>query len=184
MKLIVGLGNPGSKYNSTRHNIGFMVVDGYAQSLDLNINGKEKNALVAKTNISGEKVIFAKPQTFMNNSGQAVRALADYYNISSDEIIIIYDDLDLNVGQIRVKTKGGHGGHNGIKSIINHLGTKDFNRLRIGIGRPEYGTVVDYVLGRFSKKESDIIENTLDKVKNAIDDYLRKDINQVMNRYN
>ncbi|OCL25752.1 aminoacyl-tRNA hydrolase [Orenia metallireducens] len=184
MKLVVGLGNPGFKYEATRHNVGFMVIDYLAKECKEEVSSKEKKALVAKTRIGGEKVILAKPQTFMNNSGEAVRTLADYYNIQAEDILIIYDDLDLEVGQIRLKPKGGHGGHNGIRSIINHLGTKEFNRLRVGIGRPLYGTVVDYVLGKFSKEEEDTIKEAIKESASAINLYLETDLNKAMNKYN
>ncbi|WP_018248276.1 aminoacyl-tRNA hydrolase [Orenia marismortui] len=184
MKLIVGLGNPGAKYNLTRHNAGFMVIDSLAKEYVVNVNSKEKQALVAKLHIGREKVILAKPQTFMNNSGQSVRALADYYNIDTQDIMVIYDDLDLEVGRIRVRPKGGHGGHNGIKSIIDHLGQKKFARLRVGIGRPEYGTVTDYVLGKFSREESKKVNKTLEEAVEAIKLYLESDLNDVMNKYN
>lgn len=184
MKLIVGLGNPGFKYETTRHNVGFMVIDYLAKEYREEVSSKEKKALVAKTRIAGEKVILAKPQTFMNNSGEAVRALADYYNIETEDILVIYDDLDLEVGQIRLKPKGGHGGHNGIRSIINHLGNKEFNRLRIGIGRPAYGTVVDYVLGKFNKEEDSSIKDAIEQSASAIKLYLEIDLNKAMNKYN
>ncbi|TDX51264.1 aminoacyl-tRNA hydrolase [Orenia marismortui] len=184
MKLIVGLGNPGAKYNLTRHNAGFMVIDSLAKEYVVNVNSKEKQALVAKLHIGREKVILAKPQTFMNNSGQSVRALADYYNIDAQDIMVIYDDLDLEVGRIRVRPKGGHGGHNGIRSIIDHLGQKNFARLRVGIGRPEYGTVTDYVLGKFSREESKKVNKTLEEAVEAIKLYLESDLNDVMNKYN
>ncbi|WP_027339790.1 aminoacyl-tRNA hydrolase [Halonatronum saccharophilum] len=184
MKLVVGLGNPGPKYETTRHNAGFLAIDKIADYYRVNINSKEKKALVAKARVGGEKIILAKPQTYMNNSGQAVRALADYYNIVSEDIIIIYDDLDLDLGKIKIKKKGGHGGHNGIKSIFSHLGTKEFTRLRVGIGRPEYGNVVDYVLGRFSKQEIKVLEPLLDDIRGATELCIEEKVDKAMNRYN
>ncbi len=184
MKLVVGLGNPGSKYRETRHNIGFMTIDRLADYYNINLIKEEHKALVAKKRIKGEKVIFAKPQTFMNNSGEAVRGLASYYKIRKEDIIIIYDDLDLKVGQVRIKPKGGHGGHNGIKSIFTHLGAREFPRVRIGIGRPVKMKVIDYVLGRFKKDDKKIIKEAVEDAKDAVRIYLEDNLQQAMNKYN
>ncbi|WP_408955226.1 aminoacyl-tRNA hydrolase [Natroniella sp. ANB-PHB2] len=184
MKLIVGLGNPGYKYQFTRHNVGFMAVDLLANEYNLNLKRKEKKAIVGKLRVGSEKVILAKPQTFMNNSGQAVRLLADYYNIEIEDILIIYDDLDLELGRFKIKPKGGHGGHNGIKSIFKQLQTKEFSRVKIGIGRPEHGSVVDYVLGKFSKKEEKELEAVLATICDATKLFLTEGLQQTMNQYN
>ena len=185
MKLVVGLGNPGIKYEKTRHNVGFMVIDKLVDYYGLNLGKEEQKAVVFKKRIKGEKVIFVKPQTFMNNSGEAVGGLASYYKIDKKEdIIIIYDDLDLQAGQIKIKPKGGHGGHNGIKSIFKHLGVKDFPRVRIGIGRPVNMKVTDYVLGRFSKDEKDSINKALEVARDAIKIHLEDSLQQAMNKYN
>ncbi len=187
VKMIVGLGNPGSKYNDTKHNIGFMAIDRIVKNLDVNFT-EDKNfkAEIGSDFINGEKIYFIKPTTFMNNSGIAVKALLTYYNISIKDMIIIYDDLDMEVGKIRFRQKGSAGGHNGIKSIIAHLGTQEFDRIKVGIGRPNGRmTVINHVLGKFDKNDEIMISNTLDKVDNAIKYYLQtNDFQKTMQKYN
>lgn len=187
VKMIVGLGNPGSKYNDTKHNIGFMAVDRIVKNLDVNFT-EDKNfkAEIGSDFINGEKIYFIKPTTFMNNSGIAVKALLTYYNISIKDMIIIYDDLDMEVGKIRFRQKGSAGGHNGIKSIIAHLGTQKFDRIKVGIGRPNGRmTVINHVLGKFDKNDEIMISNTLDKVDNAVNYYLQtNDFQKTMQKYN
>ncbi|HEO5175382.1 TPA: aminoacyl-tRNA hydrolase [Streptococcus agalactiae] len=187
VKMIVGLGNPGSKYNDTKHNIGFMAVDRIVKNLDVNFT-EDKNfkAEIGSDFINGEKIYFIKPTTFMNNSGIAVKALLTYYNISIKDMIIIYDDLDMEVGKIRFRQKGSAGGHNGIKSIIVHLGTQEFDRIKVGIGRPNGRmTVINHVLGKFDKNDEIMISNTLDKVDNAVNYYLQtNDFQKTMQKYN
>lgn len=187
VKMIVGLGNPGSKYNDTKHNIGFMAVDRIVKKLDVNFT-EDKNfkAEIGSDFINGEKIYFIKPTTFMNNSGIAVKALLTYYNISIKDMIIIYDDLDMEVGKIRFRQKGSDGGHNGIKSIIAHLGTQEFDRIKVGIGRPNGRmTVINHVLGKFDKNDEIMISNTLDKVDNAVNYYLQtNDFQKTMQKYN
>lgn len=187
VKMIVGLGNPGSKYNDTKHNIGFMAVDRIVKELDVNFT-EDKNfkAEIGSDFINGEKIYFIKPTTFMNNSGIAVKALLTYYNISIKDMIIIYDDLDMEVGKIRFRQKGSAGGHNGIKSIIAHLGTQEFDRIKVGIGRPNGRmTVINHVLGKFDKNDEIMILNTLDKVDNAVNYYLQtNDFQKTMQKYN
>ncbi|HGA1394563.1 TPA: aminoacyl-tRNA hydrolase [Streptococcus agalactiae] len=187
VKMIVGLGNPGSKYNDTKHNIGFMAVDRIVKKLDVNFT-EDKNfkAEIGSDFINGEKIYFIKPTTFMNNSGIAVKALLTYYNISIKDMIIIYDDLDMEVGKIRFRQKGSAGGHNGIKSIIAHLGTQEFDRIKVGIGRPDGRmTVINHVLGKFDKNDEIMISNTLDKVDNAVNYYLQtNDFQKTMQKYN
>lgn len=187
VKMIVGLGNPGSKYNDTKHNIGFMAVDRIVKDLDVNFT-EDKNfkAEIGSDFINGEKIYFIKPTTFMNNSGIAVKALLTYYNISIKDMIIIYDDLDMEVGKIRFRQKGSAGGHNGIKSIIAHLGTQEFDRIKVGIGRPNGRmTVINHVLGKIDKNDEIMILNTLDKVDNAVNYYLQtNDFQKTMQKYN
>ncbi|HEN9267824.1 TPA: aminoacyl-tRNA hydrolase [Streptococcus agalactiae] len=187
VKMIVGLGNPGSKYNDTKHNIGFMAIDRIVKNLDVNFT-EDKNfkAEIGSDFINGEKIYFIKPTTFMNNSGIAVKALLTYYNISIKDMIIIYDDLDMEVGKIRFRQKGSAGGHNGIKSIIAHLGTQEFDRIKVGIGRPNGRmTVINHVLGKFDKNDEIMISNTLDKVDNAVNYYLQtNDFQKTMQKYN
>lgn len=178
MKLIVGLGNPGKEYDTTRHNIGFMIVDYYLG----NVKYKEKfNGLYFEKDC-GEKIIFLKPQTFMNNSGNCVKKFVDYYKINPKDILVIHDDLDLEVGKIRYKFSSSSGGHNGIKSIINMIGTKDFFRLKIGISNIDKSQVIDYVLGRFTKKDLEYIN--FENIVNSINDYIDNDYTYVMNKYN
>ncbi|HGC6819480.1 TPA: aminoacyl-tRNA hydrolase [Streptococcus agalactiae] len=187
VKMIVGLGNPGSKYNDTKHNIGFMAIDRIVKNLDVNFT-EDKNfkAEIGSDFINGEKIYFIKPTTFMNNSGIAVKALLTYYNISIKDMIIIYDDLDMEVGKIRFRQKGSAGGHNGIKSIIAHLSTQEFDRIKVGIGRPNGRmTVINHVLGKFDKNDEIMISNTLDKVDNAVKYYLQtNDFQKTMQKYN
>ena len=186
-KLVVGLGNPGSKYHETRHNVGFMAIDLMAKELGLTFSEEKTfKAEVASTFLNGEKVYFVKPTTFMNLSGLAVRALLAYYNIPMEDFIVIYDDLDMEVGKLRFRQKGSAGGHNGIKSIIKHIGTQDFKRVKIGIGRPKEGmTVVHHVLGKFDRDDYITILNTLDKVDNAVNYYLQSgNFEQAMQKYN
>ncbi|PWI58444.1 aminoacyl-tRNA hydrolase [Sulfoacidibacillus thermotolerans] len=155
-KLIVGLGNPGKEYEKTRHNVGFMVIDSLAQSLGI-VSAKEKwRSLVAESMVEGERVYLMRPQTYMNVSGEAIRAAVDYLKLDrlSEQLLVIYDDMDLPIGKVRLREKGSAGGHNGVKSIIWHLGTEEFPRIRVGIGHPPADVaVVDYVLSRFSKVE-------------------------------
>ncbi|SJZ74276.1 aminoacyl-tRNA hydrolase [Selenihalanaerobacter shriftii] len=185
MKLIVGLGNPDFKYSKTRHNIGFRIIDEFANQYQIKVNKEEKKALIGKSYLQGEKVILAKPQTYMNNSGQAVGELIRWYDIELEDVLIIYDDLDLELGQLRVRPSGGHGGHNGMKSIFNHLNNKSIPRIRVGIGRPpEYMTVTDYVLGKFSKENRNKVKKITSKAVDAIYEFLVNDINSVMNNFN
>ncbi|MFS7261207.1 aminoacyl-tRNA hydrolase [Carnobacterium divergens] len=153
MKMIVGLGNPGAKYTGTKHNIGFITMDELAFQEGLTFNKSKFEAVYAEAFIGTEKVILVKPQTFMNDSGRSVRPLMDYFNLGIDDLVVVYDDLDLPTGKIRLRQKGSAGGHNGIKSLIQHLGTSEFNRIRIGIDRPVKGqTVINHVLSNFPKE--------------------------------
>ena len=186
-KLIVGLGNPGDKYFETKHNIGFMLIDKICKDLNLKFTAdKIFQAEVASTFISGEKVYFVKPSTFMNESGKAVHALLTYYGLDVEDLLVIYDDLDMEVGKIRLRAKGSAGGHNGIKSIIKHIGTQEFKRIKIGIGRPRNGkTVVHHVLGKFEKDDYITILNTIDKVDKSVNHYLQyRNFEQTMQQYN
>lgn len=187
VKMIVGLGNPGSKYEKTKHNIGFMAVDKIVNNLDVTFT-EDKNfkAQIGSTFINHEKVYFVKPTTFMNNSGIAVKALLTYYNISVEDLIVIYDDLDMEVGKLRLRSKGSAGGHNGIKSIIAHIGTQEFNRIKVGIGRPLKGmTVINHVMGQFNTEDNIVIFLTLDRVVNAVNFYLQEnDFEKTMQKFN
>ncbi|WP_165005244.1 MULTISPECIES: aminoacyl-tRNA hydrolase [unclassified Enterococcus] len=168
MKMIVGLGNPGTKYQKTKHNIGFMVVDRLAQDHQAVFKKNPFEAEVAEFFQGGEKILLVKPQTFMNESGRAVGPLMTYFGIYPEELLVIYDDLDLAVGKIRLRQKGSAGGHNGIKSIISHLDTNVFDRIKVGIGRPEgKQTVVQHVLSPFSKANQPLIEAAIDQSAKA-----------------
>lgn len=183
MKLIVGLGNPGNQYELTRHNTGFMVMDRVADKCGVNINQKKFKALIAITTIMGEKVLLMKPQTFMNLSGEAIQAAAHFYQIQPEDICVIYDDLDMPCGRLRLREKGSAGGHNGIKSIIQHLGTQEFPRIRVGIDKSTYDTI-DYVMGRFTADQLPLMEKSLDKAANAAIEFVYKKYQDVMNVYN
>src|SRR5690554_2068026 len=159
MKLIVGLGNPGKKYSKTRHNVGYMFVDDVVDKLKGKFSiDKQKKCEIFQTVIDGEKVIFIKPLTYMNLSGQSVYEVSKFYKIDVEDILVVYDDLDLDVGRIKIKPTGSSGGHNGIKSIIENMGTSDIKRVRIGIAKASDRDVVDYVLGNFSKNEKKDID--------------------------
>lgn len=187
VKMIVGLGNPGSKYEKTKHNIGFMAIDNIVKNLDVTFtDDKNFKAQIGSTFINHEKVYFVKPTTFMNNSGIAVKALLTYYNIDITDLIVIYDDLDMEVSKLRLRSKGSAGGHNGIKSIIAHIGTQEFNRIKVGIGRPLKGmTVINHVMGQFNTEDNIAISLTLDRVVNAVNFYLQEnDFEKTMQKFN
>lgn len=185
MKCIIGLGNPGKKYEKTRHNVGFMVIDELLQRHQWSLDKHKYKGDYAIEHFQGEKIMLLEPQTFMNLSGESVRPLMDYYQINIEDILVVYDDLDLPAGKIRLRQKGGHGGHNGIKSLINHLGTKDFKRLRIGIGRPiESIPIVDYVLQPFSKEQQEAILAGIKLSADACESWFEQSFDEVMNKYN
>lgn len=185
MKLIVGLGNPTKEYDGTRHNIGFMAIDALAREYNIAVDTLKHKALIGKGMIEGQKVILAKPVTYMNLSGEAVRAIADYYKILPEDIVIIFDDTTLDVGRIRIRKKGSAGGHNGIKNIIAHLGTTEFPRIKIGIGAKRPGQdLADYVLARFPKEEKEVLRQVLEDVKKAVALMVWDDIEEAMNQYN
>lgn len=184
MKLIVGLGNPGREYEMTRHNIGFMTIDKYASKLGVSITKEKFNGLYGETIINGEKIILLKPQSFINLSGEVIRKYVDFFKINIEDILIIHDDLDLTLGTYKVKQKGSSGGHNGLKNIELHLGTQEYKRIKIGISNNKLMDTKDYVLGRLSKEEQEIIDKVKDTVVDIIDDYLRFDFNTLMNKYN
>ena len=184
MKLVVGLGNKGREYENTRHNMGFMLVDRYLQYKNITDKFKEKfNAMYIETTINNEKVIFIKPMTYMNNSGSAVRSFVDFYKLNSEDILVISDDLDLDLGKFRLRRNGSSGGHNGLKSIISHLGTDNFKRLRIGISNDK-DDVINYVLSKFSKRELNEIDTMFDTLVNVLDDYFVIDFTSLMSKYN
>ncbi|MBQ9989445.1 MAG: aminoacyl-tRNA hydrolase [Lachnospiraceae bacterium] len=186
MYIIVGLGNPTKEYENTRHNIGFAVIDKLADTFSIDVLEKKHKALIGKGVIDGKKVILAKPQTYMNLSGESIRALVDYYKIEEEqELIVIYDDISLDVGQLRIRKKGSAGGHNGIKSILAHLGHDVFPRIKVGVGdKPKGYDLADYVLGRFSREEAVIMEETAETAVRAIREIIAGNIDGAMNTYN
>ena len=184
MKLIVGLGNPGKEYAGTRHNCGFMVIDRLASKLNVDVDQNKFKGLYAKVKYHGEDIILLKPQTYMNLSGESVNAVMNFFKIDKEDLLVIYDDLDMPVGKLRLRKTGSAGGHNGIKNIIAHLNSQDFKRIRVGIDRHKYMNVADYVLSRFSKVESEAIEQGIENAANAVLDYLDNDFNHAMTYYN
>ena len=183
MYLIVGLGNPGKEYASTKHNTGFMVIDKIAALSGIDVETVKLNALIGKGVFDGKKVILAKPITFMNSSGDAVRPLYDYFK--PDKLIVVYDDITLDVGGIRIRKAGSAGGHNGMKSIIKCLGTQEFERVRVGIGeKPSRMDLADWVLSRFSKEEKERLDDALDLAVDAVNLMLHDKTDEAMNRFN
>ncbi|MCI9167902.1 MAG: aminoacyl-tRNA hydrolase [Dorea sp.] len=186
MFVIVGLGNPTLQYEGTRHNVGFDVIDRLADKYNITVETRKSRALIGKGIIEGKKVILAKPQTYMNLSGESVRSLTDYYKIDEDqELLVIYDDVSLGVGQLRIRKKGSAGGHNGIKNIISHLDTDVFVRIKIGVGeKPKRMDLADYVLSRFSKDEREEMEAGYEKAVRAAAMILNGETDAAMNEYN
>ena len=185
MYIIAGLGNPSNEYAKTRHNAGFDTIDLLADKLGISITEKKHRAYCGKGMIGTEKVLLLKPQTFMNNSGESLRDAADFYKVEPEQILVIYDDISLEPGQLRIRMKGSAGGHNGIKSIIAHLGTQDFPRIKIGVGaKPERMDLADYVLSRFSPSEREKMEESFREGAEAVITFLQDGADAAMNRYN
>ncbi len=182
MKLIIGLGNPELRYENTRHNLGFMAIDFYAKNHSLTFKNKF-NGLYSEQIINNEKVIFLKPQTYMNLSGECVYKYVKYFNIKLEDILVIYDDVDFEVGNFKIKSSGSSGGHNGIQNIIDNLKTNNINRVRIGISKNNI-PLIDYVLQKFSNVEINKINSILPTIENVIDDFCQYDINYLMTKYN
>ena len=184
MYIIAGLGNPGKKYENTRHNLGFITIDRLAEKLKVKVNKMKFKSLIGETIIGGEKVILLKPQTFMNNSGEAIREAVNFYKLSTENLLVIYDDVDIPTGKIRIRHSGSGGTHNGMKSIIYLLEDDQFPRIRIGIGSESKGDLVDYVLGGFKKEEVAPLEEACDRAVSAAICYVENGIDIAMNRYN
>lgn len=184
--LIVGLGNPGAKYEMTRHNAGFLAVDLFAVKKNLNIKKLKYHALAGDAVISGKKCLIMKPQTFMNNSGEAVGEAAHFYKIPPEKVIVISDDISLDVGKIRIKRKGSAGGHNGLKSIIAHLGSENFVRIKVGVGKKPSADydLVDWVLGRFPKELEKELKSALENAVDALPYIVNDEIDKAMNLFN
>ncbi len=185
MKLIVGLGNPGREYENTRHNVGFAFIDELAFDLGVRVDERKHRGFLGKGMFAGERIILLKPQTYMNLSGESVRAAMDYYKLTPADIIIVFDDISLEPGNIRIRTKGSAGGHNGIKSVIAHLGTQEFSRVKIGVGeRAGRMDLADHVLGKIKGNELENIESALKDTKSAIELMVAGETMQAMNRFN
>lgn len=185
MYLIAGLGNPTKEYDKTRHNVGFSVIDVLADRYRIDISEKKHKALCGRGVIEGQKVLLLKPQTFMNLSGESIRAAADYYKIEPEEMIVIYDDISLDPGQLRIRLKGSAGGHNGIKNIIANLGTQDFPRIKVGVGaKPPRMDLADYVLSRFGAGEQKLMEEAFGEVAEAAVMMMTDGAERAMNHFN
>lgn len=185
MYLIVGLGNPEEEYSKTRHNMGFEVINELSKKYNIKVNKNKFNALYGTGTIGKEKVILVKPQTYMNLSGNSVKEFVDFYKISKEEILVIYDDMDIGTGKIKIRKKGSAGGHNGMKSIISMLGTEEFTRIRIGIGRPEHnGDDINYVIGSIPEEEIPKLEEGVEKAKEAVIEILKNGVDSAMNKLN
>lgn len=184
MYIIVGLGNPGRKYENTRHNLGFITIDRLASKHDIKVDKIKFKALVGDGRIAGQKVLLVKPQTYMNLSGDSVREVANFYKVEPDEIIVIYDDLDLPLGNLRIRKSGSAGTHNGMKSVVYQLKSDQFPRVRIGIGQNGDKDIIDFVIGGFRKEEVPILEDTVDKAVMAIESMIGETVDIAMNKYN
>ncbi len=185
MKLIVGLGNPGLKYLGTRHNVGFDAIDYIAYHLNISIDKNKFKSLIGEGIVNGQKVIFMKPQTYMNLSGEAVIECMNWYKITTDDILIMYDDVSFDLATIKIKKTGSAGGHNGIKNIILHTGTQNFPRVKIGVGqKPSQYTLADYVLGKFTPQEVEELKAKMPDLKSAVELFITKDLETAMNKYN
>ncbi len=184
--LVVGLGNPGAKYETTRHNAGFLFITRLEDSLGFKAKKLKFHALIGDSRICSRKILFMKPQTMMNNSGLAVKECADFYKIPPERIIVIFDDISLEPGKLRIRRKGSAGGHNGIKSIIAHLGTEDFPRIKLGVGKkphPDYD-LADWVLANFPKKDIPLVRNAIDEGCKALEYMVNDDIEKAMSKFN
>ena len=184
MKLIIGLGNPTKEYEKTRHNVGFMVIDEFAKEMNqLTWQSKFKGEYV-KFKYNGEDIILLKPMTYMNNSGESVIQFMKYFKIDVEDIVVVYDDLDMPTGKLRLRQSGSAGGHNGVKSMISHIGTQNFKRIRVGIDRHKYIPVVDYVLGHFTQEQQKSIEKGIKDASQALKMLIDKDFTMAMNAFN
>lgn len=185
MYIIVGLGNPGKQYEHTRHNVGFEVIDRLAEKNDILMTERKHRAFCGKGLIGGQKVMLLKPQTFMNLSGESVKSAVDFYQIGTDELIVVYDDVSLSPGQLRIRRAGSAGGHNGIKNIIAQLGTQEFPRVKVGVGeKPERMDLADYVLSHFSKGEWKMMEEAFKEAADAVEVMIADGVDAAMNRFN
>jgi len=183
--VIVGLGNPGGKYSLTRHNVGFDVIDLVGKKLDIKVNKVKFKALIGEGTWGGQRIVLVKPSTYMNLSGESIRPLMDFYKLDPRDLMVVLDDIDIEFGTLRIKKKGSAGTHNGLKSIISHIGTDQFPRLKIGIGqKPPSYDLADFVLSKFSKSERIIIDEAIANAADAIDEFIIRGIDSAMNKYN
>ncbi|WP_040537330.1 aminoacyl-tRNA hydrolase [Lactobacillus pasteurii] len=185
MKIIAGLGNPGAKYDRTKHNTGFMALETYLKKNSLTLDKNKFEGLWTKFRVNGEDVVLLEPQTFMNESGRSISQVANFFKVDPEDILVIHDDMDMPIGKIRIRANGKSGGHNGIKSIIRDLGTEKFNRLKIGIRHPEKVSVVSWVLTPFNKEQQELMDQAFEASVNIIDDFIAgRDSQYLMNKYN
>ena len=185
MYLIVGLGNPENEYASTRHNMGFCTINKLAKEYNIEVTKSKFNSLYGTGIIEGEKVVLLKPQTYMNSSGEAVIDFMDFYKLDLENLIIIYDDIEIEKGQIRIRKKGSSGNHNGMKSVISMLQSEEFTRIRIGIGKPEHSNdMINYVIGKITEEEKEKLEPGIEKAKLATIEILKSGVDIAMNKYN
>ena len=184
MKLIVGLGNPGKEYENTRHNMGFMSIDKFAHNHNVKIDKAKFGGLYTDLTIKGEKVILLKPQEYINLSGEVIKKYVDFYKIDVNDILIISDDLDQDIGSLKIKYKGSSGGHNGLKNIEAHLHTQEYKRIKIGISNDKSVNTKDYVLGKISKENKKVLEEVTNKVVDILNDYFTLSFDNLMNKYN
>ena len=185
MRLIIGLGNPGAKYHNTRHNLGFACVDQIAKRWGISPGERRAKAVVSRGQRAGQELVLAKPRTFMNGSGEGVSYLLDRFAVNLEDVLVIYDDMQLPLGRLRIRPSGSDGGHKGVRSIINSLRTEDFPRVRLGIGYPpDREDPVDYVLGRFSKEDSIVVDRAVETVIDVAECWLEEGIDETMNRFN
>jgi PTH1 family peptidyl-tRNA hydrolase len=184
MKLIVGLGNPGKEYDGTRHNIGFMVIDSILKKYNLNCNKKKFDGIYCETTINNEKIIFLKPQRFINLSGEVIKKYIDYFKISIEDILVIHDDLDIPVGKFKLKMSGGSAGHNGLKNIEMNIGTEEYTRLKIGISNDKAIDTKEYVLGKLSSIDKKELNEIIDMSEEIVSDYINMSFVDLMSKYN
>lgn len=184
MKLIVGLGNPGKEYEKTRHNMGFMAIDKYTTSKGLFFDKEKFGGIYTYFLYNNEKIMLLKPQKYINLSGDVIKKYMDYFKIDIDNLLVISDDLDMNIGKIKIKYKGSSGGHNGLKNIEANLNTRNYKRIKIGISNNKQIDTKDYVLGKLDQESNQIIQNTIQKFPQILDDYLNMSFDNLMNKYN
>lgn len=185
MYIIIGLGNPGKKYENTRHNVGFDVVDRFAKKHGISVDKLKHKALIGEGRIGSEKIVLIKPQTFMNLSGESVISAVNFYKPDMDKVVVVYDDIDIDVGHIRIRKKGSAGSHNGMKSIIKHISTQEFPRIRVGVSKPAPGRdLADFVLSRVEKDKQKDMDEAIEKAVEAIEVMVEHDLDLAMNRYN